>query len=79
MYFHRAFLGEKVEHIIGQGGSAVLDCTAHAEFLSGQFGKFFQSIEIELYFGDRTVGKHDTAVSCPGLDADFGDTFHPGG
>ena len=79
MDFHGAFLREQVEHIIGQGGSAVLDRAAHAEFLPGQFGKFFQGIEIELDFGDGAVRQNDAAVGGPGLDADFGNAFHPGG
>jgi len=39
MYFHSALLGEEVEHIIRQGGSAMLYRTAHAVFFSGQFGE----------------------------------------
>jgi len=75
---HRAFLWEQVEHIIGQGEAPCWTAPPMPNS-SGQFGKFFQSIEIELDFGDGAIGQDNAAVGGAGLDEILEMPFMPAG
>lgn len=52
----------------------MLDRTAQSVFASRRRRERAQGVEIDIHACDRTVGKHDAAVTCASLHADLADT-----